>query len=306
MQAAAFGLLSVVSVLWLSPPLALAAGILMAVTLGSYQADRVQQASKWLLQASVVCLGFGMNLGQVWSATADGFFFTLITIFGTLALGLWLGRRLGVEDHANTLISAGTAICGGSAIAAVGAAIRADKSAMAVALATVFSLNAVALFIFPPLGEWLGLSQHQFGIWSAIAIHDTSSVVGAAAAYGEPALELATTVKLGRALWILPLVAVIGWKFSSSEHGRRAAIPWFIFLFVGAAALRNAIPDAAPAFDTLRAFGRAGLTLTLFLIGSTLSMAAIAKVGFKPMLHGTVLWLIVSASTLLLVHSTLS
>ncbi len=306
MQAAAFGLLSVVSVLWLTPPLALAAGILMAVTLGSFEAARVHRASKWLLQASVVGLGFGMNLGEVWSATADGFFYAVATIVGTLALGIWLGRRLGVEREASTLIAAGTAICGGSAIAAVGAAIRADKNAMAVALATVFSLNAVALFVFPPLGEWLELSQHQFGIWSAIAIHDTSSVVGAAAKFGDPALELATTVKLSRALWILPLVAWMGVNHAIAKGEEpasrpRAAIPWFIVLFVVAAAMRNALPDAVATFDTLRAFGRVGLTLTLFFIGSTMSLQAIRKVGLQPMLQGVLLWVVVSAVTLIVV-----
>lgn len=307
MQAAVFGLLAVASALWLTPPLALAAGILMAVTLGSFRAAHVQRASKWLLQASVVGLGFGMNLGQVWAATADGFLYAVITIFGTLALGFWLGKRLGVESQAGTLIAAGTAICGGSAIAAVGASIRADKNAMAVALATVFTLNALALFLFPPLGEWMQLSQEQFGLWAAIAIHDTSSVVGAAAKFGEPALQVATTVKLARALWILPLVAFVGWRHAAIQPAgevgdgngkRKAAIPWFIFLFVAAAALRNAIPSAESTFDALRSLGKIGLTLTLFLIGSTMSTDAIRAVGPKPMVQGIVLWVVVSALTL--------
>ncbi len=309
MQAVAFGLLSVASVLWFSPPLALAAGILIAMTLGSFQAAHVQRTSKWLLQASVVSLGFGMNLSQVWAATADGFLFAVVTIFTTLAVGLWLGRRLGVGDQSSTLISAGTAICGGSAIAAVGAAIRADKNSMTVALATVFTLNAVALFVFPLIGQWLELSQAQFGMWAAIAIHDTSSVVGAAAKYGDTALQIATTVKLGRALWILPLVAWIGWRQtvaqakqsndgSAAPSRSRIAIPWFIVLFVIAAALRNAIPSAVDTFDSLRSLGRVGLTLTLFLIGSTMSPQAVRSVGVSPMLQGFVLWLAVSAVTL--------
>ncbi|NQU48165.1 MAG: putative sulfate exporter family transporter [Planctomycetes bacterium] len=300
MQAAVFFLLSVASVVWLSPPLALAAGIFMAVTIGSYQAARVQKASKFLLQASVVGLGFGMHLGQVWAATADGFFYAVVTIFGTLALGALIGRWLKVESQASTLIASGTAICGGSAIAAVGAAIHADKEAMTVALATVFTLNAVALFLFPPIGELLELSQHQFGLWSAIAIHDTSSVVGAAAKYGDEALQIATTVKLTRALWILPLVAVIGMR--QSQHGGKVSIPWFVFLFVGAAGLRQALPDAHATFDHLKQLARIGLTLTLFFIGSTMSKQAMRKIGIKPMLQGTLLWLLVSSLTLIAVR----
>jgi uncharacterized integral membrane protein (TIGR00698 family) len=310
MQAAAFGLLSVASVLWLTPPLALAAGILMALTLGSFQAAHVQRASKWLLQASVVGLGFGMNLGQVWAATTDGFLYAVITIFTTMAVGLWLGRRLGVGDQSSTLISAGTAICGGSAIAAVGAAIRADKNSMTVALATVFTLNAVALFVFPVIGQWLELSQEQFGLWAAIAIHDTSSVVGASAKYGDTALQIATTVKLGRALWILPLVVWIGWRHASlqasepnadgtAQRRAKVVVPWFIFLFILAAALRNALPSASDSFDGLHALGRVGLTLTLFLIGSTMSVQAVRSVGIQPMLQGVVLWVAVSLATLL-------
>ncbi|MBC8404187.1 MAG: putative sulfate exporter family transporter [Planctomycetes bacterium] len=300
MQAAVFFLLSVASVVWLSPPLALAAGIFMAVTIGSYQAARVQKASKFLLQASVVGLGFGMHFGQGWAATPAGFFFAGVTLFCTLALGALIGRLPTGESPARTPLPSRPAICGGSAIAAVGAAIHADKEAMTVALATVFTLNAVALFLFPPIGELLELSQHQFGLWSAIAIHDTSSVVGAAAKYGDEALQIATTVKLTRALWILPLVAVIGMR--QSQHGGKVSIPWFVFLFVGAAGLRQALPDAHATFDHLKQLARIGLTLTLFFIGSTMSKQAMRKIGVKPMLQGTLLWLLVSSLTLIAVR----
>jgi len=194
---------------WASPSLALATGILFALTLGNPIPSASSKASKVLLQWSVVGLGFGMNLPSVWEAGKMGFGFTVVTVFGVLFLGIWIGRLLRIESQISILVSAGTSICGGSAIAAVGAVLEADAAAMSIALCTVFILNAVALFVFPPLGHFFGMDQNQFGLWSAVAIHDTSSVVGAAAKYGMQALSVATTVKLVRTLWIVPIALVL-------------------------------------------------------------------------------------------------
>jgi len=281
---------------WLSPPLALALGVAFALTLNNPIPAFSHKLSKSLLQASVVGLGFGLNLQAVWLAGRTGFAFTVATIFGALLLGLWIGRLLKVESQTALLVSSGTAICGGSAIAAVGAVIGADKKAMSVSLATVFILNAVALFIFPPLGHLLGMDQHQFGLWSAIAIHDTSSVVGAASRYGTDALAYATTVKLSRALWIFPLA--LGLAFIKHRKSSRVAFPWFILFFLVAAGVRTVCPQGVAVYDALQHAARSALVLTLFLIGTGLSRDAIRKVGFRPMLQGVLLWLVVSIVSL--------
>jgi len=222
---------------WISPPIALAMGLVFALVIGNPLPCLAQKTSKLLLQASVVGLGFGLNLGTLLAAGRTGIGFTVCSIVGTLLLGWWVGRMLKVDSQASTLVSCGTAICGGSAIAAVAGVIKADGRAVSVALGTVFLLNAVALFIFPPIGHALHLSQNQFGVWSAIAIHDTSSVVGAAAKYGDEALRVATTVKLVRALWIVPLA--LGLAFFTGRKGAKIAWPWFILFFVAAACVRT-------------------------------------------------------------------
>ena len=288
---------------WGSPPLALALGLFFAFTLGNPFPSLAGSPTRLLLQGSVVLLGFGMNLSAVAAAGRRGFFFTVVTIFGTLAAGHLLGRALNVDKKTSSLISAGTAICGGSAIGAVGPAIRADREQMSVALVTVFVLNAIALIIFPPLGRAVGMSEGQFGIWAAIAIHDTSSVVGAAQAFGEQALETATTVKLARALWIAPiagLMLLVHRRENAAAGTSKVAIPWFIALFLLAAAARTYAPDRIlpSVFDALVNLARAGMTVTLFLIGAGLTPRSLRKVGLRPLAEGAVLWVIVSAVSL--------
>jgi uncharacterized integral membrane protein (TIGR00698 family) len=288
---------------WVSPPVALAVGLVFALTLGNPMPQVSNKASKMLLQWSVVGLGFGMNLQAVWNAGKTGFWFTVATIVGTLFVGLWLGRRLKVESQTSLLVSVGTSICGGSAIAAVGAVLEADARAMSVALCTVFMLNAVALFVFPPLGHLLGMDQLHFGIWSAIAIHDTSSVVGAAAKYGEEALNIAAPVKLARALWIFPLT--LGLAVIRHRSAARVKLPWFILAFLAAAGIRTVWPQGEIAFETIKQVAKLGLTLTLFLIGAGLSRDAIRTVGIRPVLQGVLLWLVVSLAGLAAVQGIL-
>lgn len=288
---------------WISPPIALALGLAFALTLGNPMPETTHRVSKMLLQWSVVGLGFGMNLHAVWDAGRIGFGFTVATIMGALLLGLWLGRALKVESQTSLLVSVGTSICGGSAIAAVGAVIGADSRAMSVSLCTVFVLNAVALFVFPPLGHLLGMDQAHFGLWSAIAIHDTSSVVGAAAKYGDAALSIATPVKLARALWIVPIA--FGVALSRRHSMSKVKWPWFILAFVVAAGCRTLWPQAEIAYETIKHVAKLGLTLTLFLIGASLSRDAIRAVGFRPMVQGVLLWLVVSMAGLIAVQTLL-
>ena len=284
---------------WVSAPLALALGIAYALILENPFPKTSQIAAKYLLQASVIGLGFGMNLRAVWQAGQTGFGFTVVTIAGTLLLGTWLGRRLRMDAQTSLLVATGTAICGGSAIAAIGAVINANPKAMSVSLCTVFVLNAIALFIFPGFGSALGLDQQQFGLWSAIAIHDTSSVVGAAAKYGEEALQIATTVKLSRALWIFPIALTLALR--QSGKARTITFPWFILLFLVAAALRTYFPQGDHVFQTIQHVAKQLLIVTLFLIGTGLSKEAIRTVGIRPMIQGILLWIVISVSGLLAV-----
>ena len=286
---------------FVSAPIALAAGIAFALVLPHPMPHASHVWAKKLLQASVVALGFGMNLSAVWAAGRTGFAFTVATIFGTLFVGLGLGRMLKVHGETSLLVSAGTAICGGSAIAAVGSVIDADKKHMSVALCTVFILNAVALFVFPVIGHALDMNQQQFGLWAAIAIHDTSSVVGAAAKYGNAALDMATTVKLARALWIFPIALGLALMRHKGNAGK-VKFPWFIVLFVCAAGVRTLLPAGAGAFDVLQHGGKIMLVLTLFLIGSGLSRDAVRTVGVKPLILGVLLWAVVSMAGLLAVR----
>lgn len=292
-----------------SPPIALALGLLLAFTIGSPFPELSGKPTKYLLQASVVLLGFGMNLEAIVKAGREGILFTIATIFGTLALGYLVGKLLAVPNKTSTLISSGTAICGGSAIAAVGPAINAEHEEMSVSLGTVFILNSVALFLFPLLGHSLGLTENQFGIWAAIAIHDTSSVVGAAQAYGSEALATATTVKLARALWIAPLALMFAFLYrkSDSEAKAKIAIPWFIFLFVAAAALRTYAPAfiLPSIFDSLVNLAKAGMTLTLFLIGASLTPRTLKAVGIRPLIQGVLLWIVISIAALAAVRALL-
>jgi len=255
-----------------------------------------------LLQTSVILLGFGMNLKAIYEAGKDGILLTIVTIFGTLALGYALGKLLKVRGRISALISTGTAICGGSAIAAAAPGIEAEPEQISISLGTVFVLNAVALFLFPFIGHQLNLSQHQFGIWSAIAIHDTSSVVGAAAAYGTDALATATTVKLARALWIAPVALMLMLLYRRRYPNAKAkiAIPWFIGLFLLAVVARSYAPLwVEPSFfDALVNLAKAGMTVTLFLIGTSLTLESIATTRWRPLFQGAILWVIVSIVSL--------
>ncbi len=283
---------------FVSPPIALALGLIVAFTFGNPFPQLEGKPTKYLLQTSVVLLGFGMNLSSVYKAGKDGILFTILTIFGTLILGYFVGRLLKVGSKTSTLISSGTAICGGSAIAAVAPAIDADTDEITVSLGTIFVLNSVALFLFPIIGHYLELTQNQFGVWSAIAIHDTSSVVGAAAAYGPEALIIATTVKLARALWIAPVALLFAFLYrkQNSELKTKVAIPWFILLFLAATAIRTYAPsDIIPSlFDSLVNIAKTGMTITLFLIGASLSRATLQKFGYWALLQGVILWFVIS------------
>lgn len=285
-----------------SPPVALALGLFAAFSFGNPFPGLTGKPTRLLLQASVILLGFGMNLDAVYRAGKDGIFFTIATIFGTLVLGYFVGKLLNVGEKTSSLISSGTAICGGSAIAAVAPAIDAEAEEISVSLGTVFVLNSIALFVFPVIGHALDLTQNQFGVWSAIAIHDTSSVVGASAAYGPEAMAVATTVKLARALWIAPVALLFAFIYRQSKGESKAtiAVPWFIFLFLLAAAARTFAPSSIlpSIFDSLVTLAKAGMTITLFLIGASLSRKTLKAVGLRPLLQGVILWVLISAVSL--------
>jgi uncharacterized integral membrane protein (TIGR00698 family) len=274
----------------------------LGFTIGNPYVEQTKKTTKILLQLSVVLLGFGMNLTAVINAGKTGILFTIATIFGTLILGYIIGKLLKINEKTSALISSGTAICGGSAIAAVAPAIDADSEETSISLGTVFILNSIALFIFPVIGQALNLTENQFGVWSAIAIHDTSSVVGAAAKYGNEALQVATTVKLARALWIVPVALLFAWIYraKNAEKKTKIAIPWFIFLFLLATVARTYAPAEIPPsiFDSLVNLAKAGLTVTLFLIGASLSRDTLRKVGVKPLVQGIVLWIVISIISL--------
>ena len=282
-----------------SPPIALTLGILFGLTFPHPYINESRGIARTLLQSSVVALGFGMNLHEVLKAGRSGFIYTALGISFALLAGLALGKLLRVRGNSSFLITAGTAICGGSAIAAIGPILQADEEEMAVSLGTIFILNSIALLIFPPIGNALHLSQSQFGLWAALAIHDTSSVVGAATKYGPQALVIGTTVKLARALWIVPLaLATAAIKRGRSRNAAtggtsnlRVPLPWFIAFFVLAAVVNTYLPALAHLSNWLFTLGRLGLTATLFLIGSGISRATLREVGWRPLLLGVVLWL---------------
>lgn len=286
---------------YITPPFALFMGLIFALTLGNPLPVFNKKVSKYLLQISVVGLGFGMNLQESLKAGSDGMFFTIVSVTSVMFLGITLGKWLKVSKVSSYLISTGTAICGGSAIAAVGPIAKADESEMSVSLATIFVLNAIALFLFPALGHWLELTQREFGMWAAIAIHDTSSVVGAGAIYGEEALKIATTVKLTRALWIIPLSVFTSFYFKSK--GDKIVIPWFIFFFILAMIVNsfNFMPQVLT--HGIVSVAKQGLTLTLFFIGAGLSRKVIKSVGIKPMVLGVILWFFIAVISLIFIYS---
>lgn len=283
---------------WVTPPVALFLGLVFALLCGQAYPKFNKKVSKKLLQYSVVGLGFGMNLHASLASGKEGMLFTIISVVGTMLIGMFIGRKLlKVNRDTSYLISSGTAICGGSAIAAVGPVIKAKDSDMSVALATIFVLNAIALFVFPVLGEWLGLTQQEFGTWAAIAIHDTSSVVGAGAAYGEEALQVATTIKLTRALWIIPLALATSFIFKGD--GKKVSIPWFILWFIVAILINTYVLDSVPEVGkAISGLARKGLIITMFFIGASLSTDVLKAVGVKPLVQGVLLWLVISVGSL--------
>jgi len=286
----------------ISPPVALVAGLIFGFSFAVPYPKRTRTASRWLLQASVVGLGFGMNLHQVVRAGGSGFVYTATGIATTMLLGLFIGRLIVVDRKVSFLINVGTAICGGSAIAAVSPIIHADDEEIAVSLGTVFVLNSIALLVFPFIGSALHLTQSQFGLWAALAIHDTSSVVGAAAKYGNEALAIGTTVKLARALWIVPIALVTAYMMKSKA---RVQWPWFILFFCLAAVANTYVPQFAPAYPILSRLGRVGLTATLYLIGTGLSMSTLKQVGARPLIQGVLLWAAVGITSLLAIRAGL-
>lgn len=297
-------IVAALATLWpaVSAPVALAAGIVFALVVGNPFAGPVRRASGWLLKSCVVGLGFGLSLAMVLESGLIGLWLTGLGVVSILVAGLLLARAFGLDRDCGRLIAAGTAICGGSAIAAVAPAIGARSEALSISLGCVFVLNAAALYLFPWIGGMLDLTQSQFAWWAAIAIHDTSSVVGAASGYGDQALAEATVLKLARALWIVPLVVVFMVLARRDGHagGRRGKITWplFVALFIAAAGLRTALPAFEPAFDQAAMIARRGLVLTLFLIGSGFDPALLRTLGWRPLVHAGLLWLLVSSVTL--------
>ena len=290
---------------WVTPPVALFLGLAFALLCGQAFPKFNKKCSKKLLQYSVVGLGFGMNLQASLQSGKEGMAFTIVSVIGTMLIGWFIGRKLlKVDRDTSYLISSGTAICGGSAIAAVGPVLKAKDTEMSVALGTIFILNAIALFIFPVIGHSLDMTQQQFGTWAAIAIHDTSSVVGAGAAYGEEALEVATTIKLTRALWIIPLALATSFIFKSK--GQKISIPWFIFFFVLAMVFNTYVLSTTEMGAQIGSFvnglARKSLTVTLFFIGASLSVDVLKAVGVKPLIQGVLLWIVISLSTLAYIY----
>lgn len=312
---------------WVSSPVALLTGLVFALLFGKVFPDFTKAMSKKLLQYSVVGLGFGMNVYSALASGSEGMLFTVVSVFGTLGLGYLIGRKLlGVDTQTSYLISSGTAICGGSAIAAVGPVIKAKSESMSVALGVVFILNAVALFVFPSIGDWIGMTMKQFGMWSAIAIHDTSSVVGAGAAFdqmhpdrvlseGVSALEVATTIKLTRALWIVVLALVTPFFFRT-QNGEGEKKPWYksvplfivwfvVAIFFNTYVLSNAalIGDEAAAVGgrighAVNKLAKNMITLSLFFIGAGLTRETLRSVGLRPLIQGVMLWITISLVSL--------
>lgn len=290
----------VIASAFVTPSIALFAGIVFALLLKHPYPVTAKKISKYLLQIAVVGLGFGMNLHESLAAGRDGMLFTIVSVTGVMVIGYLFGRWLKLPVKLAYLISCGTSICGGSAIAAVSPVVKADDNETSMSLAIIFTLNALALFIFPPIGHLIGLTQEQFGIWAAIAIHDTSSVVGAGALYGPEALALATTVKLTRALWIIPLLLVTMLLFRKNGN-KKISIPWFIFFFIAAMVINTYMPLPETLLHILSVLSHKFLSVTLFLIGSSLSLTAIKAVGVKPVIMGIGLWIIISVTTLIVI-----
>lgn len=286
----------------ISAPIALLAGLIFAFTLPHPCPKFNKKTSKYLLQVAVVCLGFNMNLQESLKSGSEGMLFTVVSVVGVMGLGVLLGYWLNINRKTSYLISSGTAICGGSAIAAVGPVVKADENEMAVSLGVIFILNSIALFIFPPLGHLFDMTQQQFGTWAAIAIHDTSSVVGAGEMFGEEALQIATLIKLTRALWIIPLA--LATMFIFRDKTAKISIPWFIFIFVLAMVVNTYVPLPEWFVTAMVWIAKRGMVVTLFLIGASLSLNSIRQVGIKPLVQAVILWVVISVSSLAVVLTT--
>ena len=285
-------------------PIALLAGLIFAFAVKQAPCPKFnKKCSKYLLQVAVVCLGFNMNLQESLRSGGEGMMFTIVSVIGVMALGVLGGLWLHLNRKTSYLIASGTAICGGSAIAAVGPVIKADENEMAVSLGVIFILNAIALFIFPPIGHLLDMTQQQFGTWAAIAIHDTSSVVGAGEQYGPVALEMATLIKLTRALWIIPLALVT--MFIFREKGSKISIPWFIFIFILAMVVNTYVSLPEWFVTAMVWIAKRGMVVTLFMIGASLSLSTVRKVGVKPLMLAIGLWVVIGVSSLAVVLATI-
>lgn len=288
----------------ISAPIALLMGLVFAFIFPNPCPKFNKKTSKYLLQVAVVCLGFNMNLQESLKSGSEGMLFTVVSVVGVMCLGVLLGYWLNINRKTGYLISSGTAICGGSAIAAVGPVVKANENEMAVSLGVIFILNSIALFVFPPLGHLLDMSQQQFGTWAAIAIHDTSSVVGAGEIYGEEALQVGTLIKLTRALWIIPLALVTMLIFR--DKTAKISIPWFIFIFVLAMVVNTYVPLPDWFVSTMVWVAKRGMVVTLFLIGASLSLASIKQVGVRPLLQAVILWVVISITSLVVVLNTIA
>jgi len=286
----------------ISAPIALLCGLIFAFIFPNPCPKFNKKTSKYLLQVAVVCLGFNMNLQESLKSGSEGMLFTVVSVVGVMCLGVLIGYWFHINRKTSYLISSGTAICGGSAIAAVGPVVKADENEMAVSLGVIFVLNSIALFIFPPLGHLFDMTQQQFGTWAAIAIHDTSSVVGAGEIFGEEAMKTATLIKLTRALWIIPLAFVTMFIFRDKKS--KISIPWFIFIFVLAMIVNTYIALPQWFVDAMVWVAKRGMVVTLFCIGASLSMSSIKQVGVKPFLQAVALWIVISVSSLLVVLET--
>lgn len=300
-----YGILAILCLFpFITAPIALAIGLIFAFTIGNPFPRFNHKATSYLLRISVIGLGFGIEANKALEAGTKGFLFTIVSIVGTLVLGYFVGKWAKIDSKTSHLISCGTAICGGSAIAAVAPVVKADQHQISMALGTVFILNAIALFIFPVIGNLLHLTQTQFGLWAAIAIHDTSSVVGAAGKYGAEALQIATTVKLARALWIIPIVFFSAFIFKNKES--KINIPYFIILFFAAMLINSYVPGIAPISTVINTIAKRGVVLVLFLIGSGLSKEALQEVGLKPFLQGIFLWIVIATASLVTIIETVN
>lgn len=290
-----------IAVGWINFSFSLLIGFAYALVIGNPFQLKTQWASGHLLKVSIVLMGFGLNIAEIWETAKDGFWLTLLTIAFALIMGYLIGKLLKVESKLSVLISGGTAICGGSAIAALAPAIQARPTHILVSISVVFLLNAAGLLTYPYLGQWLELNQFEFGLWSALGIHDTSSVVGAAASYGEESLKVATTTKLARALWIIPLVFLAGYAYR--HESTTTKFPLFIFFFIAASLVVSFIPYVEQISDYTTLLAKRGMAISLFLIGAGFSKQTLEEVKFNALWQGIILWITVSCASLWLIRA---